>query len=58
MNSPDLDLLQGTLNVRVLRALSWPPMHGDAVARFIAMAPANDSASLDRDSSTLLCSAS
>lgn len=35
MASPDLDLLQGTLNVLVLRALSWHPMHGYAVARFI-----------------------
>ena len=31
----ELDLLQGTLNVLVLRALSWHPMHGYAVARFI-----------------------
>lgn len=31
----DLDLLQGTLNVLVLRALSWHPMHGYAIARFI-----------------------
>src|SRR5919112_716827 len=30
-----LDLLQGTLDVLVLRALSWGPMHGYAVARFI-----------------------
>jgi PadR family transcriptional regulator, regulatory protein PadR len=35
VNPPDLDLLQGTLNVLVLRALSWHPMHGYAVARFI-----------------------
>ena len=35
MAAPDLDLLQGTLNVLVLRALSWHPMHGYAVARFI-----------------------
>ena len=35
MSSTDLDLLQGTLNVLVLRALSWHPMHGYAVARFI-----------------------
>jgi PadR family transcriptional regulator PadR len=35
MATPDLDLLQGTLNVLVLRALSWHPMHGYAVARFI-----------------------
>lgn len=30
-----LDLFQGTLDVLVLRALSWGPMHGYAVARFI-----------------------
>jgi transcriptional regulator len=30
-----LDLLQGTLDVLVLRALSWGTMHGYAVARFI-----------------------
>jgi transcriptional regulator len=32
---PELDLLQGTLDVLVLRALSWGRMHGYAVARFI-----------------------
>ena len=30
-----MDLVQGTLDVLVLRALSWGPMHGYAVARFI-----------------------
>ncbi len=35
MTSRELDLLQGTLDVLVLRALSWGPMHGYAVARFI-----------------------
>lgn len=35
MTPHELDLLQGTLNVLVLRALSWHPMHGYAVARFI-----------------------
>ena len=35
MISRELDLLQGTLDVLVLRALSWGPMHGYAVARFI-----------------------
>jgi PadR family transcriptional regulator, regulatory protein PadR len=30
-----LDLLQGTLDVLVLRALTWGPMHGYAVASFI-----------------------
>ena len=35
MPTNELDLLQGTLDVLVLRALSWGPMHGYAVARFI-----------------------
>jgi transcriptional regulator len=33
--SRELDILQGTLDVLVLQALSWRPMHGYAVARFI-----------------------
>jgi transcriptional regulator len=35
MATRELDLLQGTLDVLVLRALAWKPMHGYAVARFI-----------------------
>src|SRR4051812_21194438 len=35
MTTQSLDLLQGTLDVLVLRALTWGPMHGYAVARFI-----------------------
>jgi len=35
MNQDQLDLLQGTLNVLVLRALSSGRAHGYAVARFI-----------------------
>jgi len=35
MTTQPLDLLQGTLDVLVLRTLSWGPMHGYAVARFI-----------------------
>ena len=35
MTAHELDLLQGTLDVLVLRALSWRQMHGYAVARFI-----------------------
>jgi transcriptional regulator len=35
MTPPGLDILQGTLDVLVLRAVSWGPMHGYAVARFI-----------------------
>jgi PadR family transcriptional regulator, regulatory protein PadR len=32
---PDLDLLQGTLDVLVLKTLTWGPRHGYAVARWI-----------------------
>src|SRR4051812_43176125 len=35
MSPRELDLLNGTLDVLVLRALSFGPMHGLAVARFI-----------------------
>ena len=30
-----MDLLQGTLDVLILRALAWAPMHGYAVSRWI-----------------------
>ena len=30
-----LDLLQGTLDLLILRTLSWGPMHGYSVARLI-----------------------
>ncbi len=36
--STQLDLLQGTLDVLVLKALSWGPQHGHAVARMIRSA--------------------
>jgi transcriptional regulator len=32
----DLDLLQGTLDILVLKTLAWGPRHGYAVARWIA----------------------
>jgi PadR family transcriptional regulator PadR len=35
MPAADLDLLQGTLDVLVLKTLSWGPRHGYAVARWI-----------------------
>lgn len=35
MPKPDLDLLQGTLDVLVLKALQGGPAHGYAVARWI-----------------------
>jgi transcriptional regulator len=35
-NAPsDLDLLQGTLDVMILKALSWGAMHGFGVAKWI-----------------------
>lgn len=36
--SDDVDLIRGTLDLFVLKALSWGPMHGLAVLRFIEQA--------------------
>src|SRR3954469_8369039 len=35
VTKPAVDLLQGTLDVLVLKTLSWRPMHGYAVARWL-----------------------
>jgi PadR family transcriptional regulator len=35
MSREALDLLQGTLDVLVLRTLAWQPMHGYAISRWI-----------------------
>ena len=35
MAGTDLDLVRGTLDLMVLKALSWGPMHGLAVLRWI-----------------------
>jgi len=35
VEAPDLGLLQGTLDVMILKALSWGPMHGFAVAKWV-----------------------
>ena len=35
MTRPAIDLLQGTLDVLVLKTLSWRPQHGYAIARWI-----------------------
>ena len=35
MPAPDLDLLRGTLDLLVLKTLSWGPMHGLGVLRWI-----------------------
>ena len=36
--SPDLDLIRGTLDMLILKTLSWAPMHGLAVMRWIEAA--------------------
>ena len=36
MATDSLDLLQGTLDVLILKTLSWGPRHGYAVSRWIA----------------------
>jgi transcriptional regulator len=35
MARPSVDLLQGTLDVLVLKTLSWGPMHGYGIARWL-----------------------
>ena len=35
MSRPNVDLLQGTLDLLILKTLSWGPAHGYAVARWI-----------------------
>lgn len=39
--SDDLDLIRGTLDLFVLKALSWGPMHGLAVLRWIEAGSGN-----------------
>jgi PadR family transcriptional regulator len=34
---PELDLLKGTLDVMILKALSWGPMHGFGIAKWIRL---------------------
>lgn len=36
MGETSLKLLKGTLDVMILKALSWGPMHGYAVSRWVA----------------------
>ena len=47
MTTRELDLLQGTLDVLVLRSLAWGPKHGYAVARFIREGSTNTFRILD-----------
>jgi PadR family transcriptional regulator PadR len=39
--SPSIDLLQGTLDLLILKTLSWGPAHGYAVARWIEQLTGN-----------------
>ena len=42
MPGPESDLLQGTLDVLILKTLSWGPRHGYAIARYIEENTSND----------------
>ena len=35
MARPPLDLMQGTVDVLILRTLAWQPMHGYGISRFV-----------------------
>jgi PadR family transcriptional regulator PadR len=35
MARPALDLMQGTVDVLILRTLAWQPMHGYGISRFV-----------------------
>jgi PadR family transcriptional regulator PadR len=39
---PDLDLLQGTLDLLVLKALTWGPQHGYGVVTWVSQATDDD----------------
>ena len=42
MAESDVDLIQGTLNVLILRTLSWGPMNGYAIAQWVREATEGD----------------
>ena len=42
MARDDLDLMQGTLDLLVMKALTWGPLHGYAVARGVAQTTDDD----------------
>ena len=42
MSDRDVDLIQGTLNVLILKTLSWGPMNGYAVAQWVRQATLGD----------------
>lgn len=42
MADRDIDLIQGTLNVLILKTLSWGPMNGYAIAQWVRQATFGD----------------
>ena len=42
MAESDVDLIQGTLNVLILKTLSWGPMNGYAIAQWVREATEGD----------------
>ncbi|MEP6835707.1 MAG: PadR family transcriptional regulator [Gemmatimonas sp.] len=50
MTKPTTDLLYGTLNVLVLKTLSWKPMHGYAISNWLRE---RSNGSLDIDDAAL-----
>ncbi len=42
MSDRDVDLIQGTLNVLILKTLSWGPRNGYAIARWVRDTTAGD----------------
>src|SRR5688500_9285727 len=42
MAAENLDLVQGTLDLLILKAVAWEPMHGYAVGRWISRATEDD----------------
>ena len=42
MAERDVDLIQGTLNILVLKTLSWGPMNGYAIAQWVGRATEGD----------------
>jgi PadR family transcriptional regulator PadR len=49
VSASNVDLLQGTLDVLVLKALSWAPLHGYGVARWLQQTT-NDVLSIEEGS--------
>jgi transcriptional regulator len=42
MKDPKLEMIKGTLDVLILKSLSWGPMHGYAVSRWIRQITDNE----------------